>query len=321
MSKKLSYERYLWFHGKLKRGRYPTLSEMSEYFEISKRQSAREIEFMRDFFRAPIEYSAYEKGYYYSDDKFELPGLWVADGEIITLMIARKLSGMIPGQARKRRFEFLVNGILRDTGMDLKKIEKHFSVKNVRYSRVVPSVFESVLVSFINEKKLRISYSSPYSGSNSERTISPVHLILYMGNWHLIAYCDLKKSIRDFLLSRISKVEMLNDMIPQDTKDSIDKKDIYKNYGIFFEGKGEEIVLKFSERGREMVKEQIWFPNQKISEDKNGNMILSFPVADYREVIGDILRLGPEVEVISPISLREKLKKKIDEMKKIYGKE
>jgi predicted DNA-binding transcriptional regulator YafY len=140
-----------------------------------------------------------------------------------------------------------------------------------------------------------------------------------MGNWHLIAYCDLKKGIRDFLLSRISKVEMLNDMISTGIKNSIDKKDIYMNYGIFFEGKGEDIVLKFSEKGREIVKEQIWFPEQKISEDKDGNMILSFPVADYREVLGDILRFGSEVEVISPTSLRKKLKTKIDEMKKIYG--
>lgn len=318
MAKKLSYERYLWFHGKLKKGRYPKLSDMEEYFEISHRQAAREVEFMRDFFKAPIEYSVYEKGYFYSDHKFELPGLWTSDEEIITLLIAKKLSGMIPDVKRKEKFTDLIGRILKDTGMDVKKLEKHFSVKNVRYSKVIPSVFESVLLSFIKEQKLRINYHSPYSGSKGERTISPLHLILYMGNWHLIAYCDMKNDVRDFLLSRIKDVEILNTLISEEIRVNIDKTDIYKNYGIFFGGSGKEVILKFSNTAKEMIRDQVWFPGQKLTEDDNGYLFLSFPASDNRELVGDILRFGSDVEVISPDSLRKDIKSKIDEMKILY---
>ena len=43
----VAYERYLWFHSRLKQERYPTLRQLAEKFEISPRQAAREIDFMR----------------------------------------------------------------------------------------------------------------------------------------------------------------------------------------------------------------------------------------------------------------------------------
>ncbi len=319
MAKKLSYERYLWFHGKLKRNRYPTIANMSERFEISYRQSAREVEFMRDFFRAPIEYDREEKGYYYSDKKFELPGLWTADEEIITLLIAKKISGMIPGEKRKERFKVLVEKILNETGIDIDQIEKHFSVKNVRYAKVIPAVFESVLYSFLKRKKIKIIYNSPYKGTRSERTINPVHMILYMGNWHLIAYCEMKGDIRDFLLSRIDIAEILEENIMAGIDEKIGKSDIYKNYGIFFSGSGEEVILKFSGPKKNIVKDQIWFGNQKIDFNKEGDMILRFPASDFRELAGDILGYGAGVEVLSPPGLRNEIRKQLEQMLLLYS--
>ena len=36
------------------------------------------------------------------------------------------------------------------------------------------------------------------------RTVEPHHMVNYMGNWHLIAYCHLRNDWRDFVLGRIS---------------------------------------------------------------------------------------------------------------------
>ena len=46
MGKKLAYERYHWFHGQIKAGRYPNARRLGERFEISEKQAQREIEFM-----------------------------------------------------------------------------------------------------------------------------------------------------------------------------------------------------------------------------------------------------------------------------------
>jgi predicted DNA-binding transcriptional regulator YafY len=55
----------------------------------------------------------------------------------------------------------------------------------------------------------------------------------------------------------------------------------------------------------------LWFHN-KIKEEK------SIPVADFREIKHEILKYGSQVEVFSPVTLRNEIKKEIEKMKKVY---
>ena len=317
MAKKLSYERYLWFHARIKRGRFPKISDLSEKFEISTRQASREIEFMRNFFNAPIEYSPDESGYYYSDDKFELPGLWASEEEIITLIIAKRLSSTIPHKKKKKKLDQFLKKIFDESGIDFTELEKRISLKNIRYYKVSPGIFESVILALNSKKKLKIVYDSPYSEKKTERVVSPVHLLLYMGNWHLIAFCEYKKDYRDFVLSRISGSDILDDPVPGRLLKTGFKKKIEGKYGIFFEGEQKEVVLRFSTATSKIIKDQVWFPGQKMEED-NGKVILTIPVSDFREILKDVLSFGGEVEVVSPPELRILVKEKIEDLKKLY---
>ena len=314
----MSYERYLWFHSRLKAGKYPKLSDLSEKFEISQRQASREIEFMRLFFDAPIEYSNDETGYFYSDDKFELPGIWASEEEIVTLIIAKRLASTIPHKKRKKRFDTFIKKFLNDTGIDISTLEKKISIKNIRFYKVDPAVFETVVLGLSNGMKLKIHYSSPYKDDPGMRIVNPLHLLLYMGNWHLFAYCDEKKEIRDFVLSRISDSEITKTMIPEKLKKRNLRKKVYENYGIFLEGEKTEVALKFTSSSAKVAREQIWFLNQVVEESGNGEIIIKCPVSDFREVLKDILALGPGVEVISPPELREMVTDAISDMRTLY---
>ena len=318
MAGKLSYERYLWFHSKLKIGRYPKLSDLSEKFEISQRQASREIEFMRLFFEAPIEYSSEENGYYYSDEKFELPGIWASEEEIITLIIAKRLASTIPHKNRKKRFDSFIKKFLKETGIDISAIEKKISIKNIRYYRVDPAVFETVVLALSSGKKLRINYSSPYKIEPGERVVNPLHLLLYMGNWHLFAWCDEKKKVRDFVLSRITEGGITETPIPEKLRKTDLRKKVFSNYGIFINGEKKEIILKFTEETAKLAKEQVWFPDQVIEESEKGEVTIKFPASDFREVLKDILSMGPGVEVLSPPELRNMVTESIKRMSVLY---
>jgi predicted DNA-binding transcriptional regulator YafY len=52
--------------------------------------------------------------------------------------------------------------------------------------------------------------------------------------------------------------------------------------------------------------------------NKDGSYTLEFPYSDERELLGDILRYGADVEVLSPKSLRTNLQKAVEKTLKLY---
>lgn len=318
MAKRLSYERYLWFHQKLKKRTFPKLKDLMEKFEISKRQAAREIENMRLFFNAPVEYSNSEPGYFYSDDSFEFPASMISEEEIISLLIAKRLSVTIPDEKRKRQLQVFFDNLSNYFDLDIAELEKKISLKNLRYHRVSQDIFDSVLQSLKQNRKLKITYHSIFSKEISERMINPLHLILYMGNWHIIAYCEMKGGIRDFALSRIKKIEILDAPIQESLKALDIKKNIAESFGIFFQGDRKKVILKFNDRVADYVREQVWFPFQTIAEAPVGGLLLTFYVTDYREIVREVLSFGADVEVLEPEPLREIIKEHIRKLSAVY---
>lgn len=72
--------RIVWINEQLRRMRFPDRKVIAEQFEISIRQAARDIEYMKDSLGAPIEYSVSQKGYYYQEGcAFELPAQYITE--------------------------------------------------------------------------------------------------------------------------------------------------------------------------------------------------------------------------------------------------
>jgi predicted DNA-binding transcriptional regulator YafY len=356
MAKKLAYERYLWFHGRLQAKKYPKIGDLAGKFEISRRQAAREIEFMRLFLGAPIEYSADHGGYFYTDENFQFPGLWVSEEEIVSLVVARRLAAALPDRGLKKKFDLFLRKVSGDMDLDLLRLEEKVSLKNVRYTRVEPAVFSAILLALVRERQLAITYAPGYSTAETRRTapqgdagltartapqgdaglmartapqgdagltartVDPLHLLVYMGNWHLIAWCHQRRAVRDFLLSRVRQAAMLADPVASPVRPEEIKEQIEERYGIFFTGPATRVVLRFTPAGARRVRDQVWFPGQESEIRDDGSLVLKFPVADFREVIRDILPFAAEVEVLEPAELRRLIATTIEKMVGIYRK-
>ena len=184
------------------------------------------------------------------------------------------------------------------------------------------AIFEAVVFGLLKDRKLKIDYRSAYKKAEEvgSRIIDPLHMLLYMGNWHLLAFCESRKEVRNFVLSRIDHVEILADKIDEELKKKDIKNRFEDSYGIFLSGeKSEAVTLKFSPHTAAMVKDQVWFPGQELEELEDGSIILKFPVSDFREVERDILKFGPGVEVLAPQELRRIIKENIIRMERIYS--
>jgi len=76
-------------------------------------------------------------------------------------------------------------------------------------------------------------------------------------------------------------------------------------YGIFSGPAEHSAVLKFTPEMSRWIADEQWHPQQTGSFDDNGCWVLQVPFSRSRELVMDIMRYGPEVEVLSPPFLRE----------------
>jgi predicted DNA-binding transcriptional regulator YafY len=314
------YERFVWFDNQVRVKKYPNASDLAGQFEISAKTAQRDIDFMRDRLLCPLHYDSSQKGYYYNDDTFSLPMVYLSSEEFSALLIARKMLQDISGGSIGNEISSIVDkitNILKKHSVVADQIDDAFSFQLIEYSPAPEAVFRAVLEGCLKKKCLSFTYYSPATEEKSERTVEPYHLFNYMGTWHTIGYCHLRKGIRDFALSRISDTRVLTESfkIPDDFEF---KKYFLSTFGLYKGKSTKEVTLRFTPEKSKWIKDQIWHKNQKVKLLKDGSLEISFPVSDFSEIKREILKHGDEVEVIKPKILRDLIKAEAQKIAKIY---
>lgn len=322
MAQKLSYERYCWFHSQVQVGHFPNARTLAERFEISPKQAQRDIDFMRDRLGAPILFRPQCRGYMYTDSSYELPPVWLNQEELLALCLALRLSASIPDKKLKGLLHELIEKVLHFRSSSIPpsfaEMEEKVSLKNIEYYRVDEAIFHQALGALFQARAVRITYHTPYTGEETQRTIVPLHLLCYMGNWHLIAFCTLKGELRDFALSRIRTIMFEDEKVALPPDIPPVKEYLRKSFGVIAGDGSVEVVLKFTPAVSSWVSEQIWHDSQEITTNADGSLQLRFPVSGFKEVAREILKYGANVEVVSPDELRREIAEEIEKMARVY---
>jgi predicted DNA-binding transcriptional regulator YafY len=320
MGTKNIYERFVWFDDQVKGKKFPNATSLAEKFELSTKTAQRDIEFMRDRLLCPLYYDSSQKGYYYDDETFSLPMIYLSSEELSSLLIARKMLQDISGGFIGDEISSIVDKITNVLSKHIAtgdKIDDAFSFQLIEYSPAPEQVFKAILEGCLKKRCLSFTYYSPATEEKSGRVVEPYHLFNYMGTWHTIGYCHLRKGIRDFALSRISEAKVLTESfkIPDDFEF---KKYFLSTFGLYKGKSTKEVTLRFTPEKSKWIKEQIWHKNQKVKLLKDGSLELSFPVSDFSEITREILKHGDAVEVIKPKTLRDLTKAEAQKIAKIY---
>lgn len=322
MASKVIFERFLWFNDQVKAKRFPNSKTLADKFELSQKTAQRDIEFIRDRLGAPLIYMANKRGYDYEDNTYDLPGIWINEEELVALLISSRLASTVPDKRLKVSLKSFLEQIISlhsiRGSISLDDLNERVSVKNIEYSRIEGKTFHQVVDALFYKRPLLIGYYSPHKDEYTRRDILPLHLLQYMGTWHLIAYCAIREGLRDFALSRMRSVEPSAVRIDANVPITSIKEYIRKNFGLISSDTTIEVCLKFSPDIAPWISEQVWHPRQETIRDADGGLCLKFPVADFREIKREVLKYGSQVEVLSPESLRQEVRQEIEKMKKIY---
>jgi proteasome accessory factor C len=304
-------ERLYHLHNILSQRRTPiSRQNLMERLECSQATLYRLVAELRDYLGAPLEQDPDNRGFFYDrsyDQPFELPGIWISPAELQALLTARQVLGNVQPGLLEGELESLqgrISSLLQKKGVDAQESQSRIHIQSVAGRAVPEHLFQDVMGALIGRHQLHISYHGRRKDDVSERDISPQRLTQYRNSWYLDAWCHKAEGLRSFSLERISGQSLLDQKAKEvSAKGLVGHFD--SSYGIFSGPAENRAILKFTPEMSRWIAEEQWHPDQKGSYDEEGAWTLELPFSSARELVMDIMRYGPEVEVISPDSLRD----------------
>lgn len=299
-------------------------ADLTAKLNCSRSTLTRLIKLSRDFLEMPIEFDYDRQGYYLNkteSDSQELPGLWFSSSEIYALLTShRLLSEINPGildtyiSPLKNRLESLL-------------AHKHAGSKEIfERIRILPTAprlarvedFQKMADALVTRHQLRIQYRSRGKDELEERWVSPQRLIYYRDNWYLDAWCHKRKAIRTFSIDRANVSE--KGQAAKEVAAELLDQHFTQTYGIFAGAVSDHAQIRFSSKIAQWVADEQWHPDQQYKHLPDGGCEITIPYGNPTELIMDILKYGPEAEVISPPSLRKQVSDKLSQALRKYRK-
>jgi predicted DNA-binding transcriptional regulator YafY len=299
-----------------------SLAQMQQNLEVSRATVVRDLGYMKDFMGAPIEYDRPTNGYRYqaTSPRFELPGFWLNESELYALLASARLFELVQpgllapyvGPLRAR-----IRSLLGQSGHSVTTVDERILLQPFATRTTHPERFGTVASAVLEGHQLVIQYHGRERDRLSDRTVHPQRLLRYRDNWYLAAHCDQAAALRIFSLDRILRVKRLNDCAH-----STDPKELERflgaSFGIFSGNASAWAVLRFTPDASRWVADETWHPDQ-IGQWVKDRFELQIPYSDPRELLMDILKYGPEVEVIAPPGLRTMVAERLVDAANLYA--
>ena len=293
--------------------------------EVSLATFKRDIEYMRSRHYAPITWDREAGGYRFEDKDsaaptYQLPGLWFSPTEAQALLtLEHLLESLEPGilGAHVKPLKARLSALLSTGDHSAEEVRKRIRVIGLGARRHEPRHFQLVASAVLGRQRLKLTYWNRSRDEVTEREVSPQRLVHYRNNWYLDAWCHLRNDIRSFALDAVRDVSMVPGKVKDVAETELDAV-LASGYGIFSGKKVQWATLRFTrERARYVTLEE-WHPKQRARREPDGTYVLEVPFSSEPELMMDILKFGPDVEVLAPASLREAVAERIEAASKRY---
>lgn len=297
-----------------------------EELEVSRAQFKRDLAFVRDRFQVPILWDRLREGYVWSESgadavSYDLPGPLYTASEIHALLLMQDLvtqlqPGLLDqhlGPLRER-----LKLLLGTPDLPSEEIRRRIRILHMASRPVDPKHFRAVSEATLGRRRLRIRYHSRSNDTRTDRDVSPQRLVFYRGNWYVDSWCHLRKDLRSFAVDAIVEAKVLDDKSREIAEATLDAH-LGAGYGIFAGSAHAEALLRFEPEAARWVSREIWHARQTRRIESTGHLTLTVPYSQEQELIMDVLRYGDQVEVVSPMSLRELVKARLDRARERYS--
>ncbi|MFK7048853.1 WYL domain-containing protein [Flavobacterium davisii] len=297
MSKVLFYKRYLYIIERLQ-SNPSNFQDLKNHilirlqnddfdinFEFSVRTFDRDKKDIFDLFGIIIQYNRKEKVYYIEEDLIEQSTFRIMEAFSIhqALKLSNKISSNVLLESRIPSGTQFINGLL-------------YAIQNF----------------------LQISFNHTkfWDTVTTLRKVKPLAIKEAQHRWYLIAYDTSDKTIKNFGLDRISNLN-ISDIKFKPLIFNVQTK--YEHaFGIETNEPPVKVILQFSWHQGKYIKAFPLHSSQKIIDDNNDFLLIELFIHPTYDFIMEIFKYGDQVIVIEPISIRNSIIEKANNMLRAY---
>ena len=294
-------ERLYFFHQRVKDRMFPNTRTIMERFEVSESTARRDIDYLRDFLLAPLEYDRQKNGWYYSEDGFKLPFEETHD-VIMFLGILQKMAkeAGLSGLPEVKRLEDKLMQIMPDYS---RATLRAIRFEHIEAFRVPAERLKTILRAMEAKGVIAFEYHTP-RGEVTSRKVVPLRLINYQWRWYVYGYCLLRRAMRMFHLPRMSELSLLKEKseIEIPSEDGLERL-LDASFGIFKGRPGAIARIKFFDDAAFIVSEQTWHQEQTVEWLNRRELLLTIPITRIDEIAMKVLQYGKRAVVLEPPEL------------------
>lgn len=289
------------------KGNFPNAKDLAKQFEVSERTIYRDLDYMRYYYNAPIKYNASKRGFYYEQKDFRIRDLKLSEGELFYLALFDQLLVQFKNTPLESSLKSIFNKILSTMDQSIQADLSFLSTELLSItdplSIIDPQIFSTIIDSLRTRTTIIIGHQPLSKQIPMDRTIEPYHLLCQRGNWYALAFCHTAKDVRVFSLSRIKRIQCLDTQYTKPEHFNINDH-IDPSFGIFGnQNKTWLIRLLYAGTAAAFAKEHIFHHDQKIKENPDGTVEISFKTNQLIEATRLVLNGGPLVRVLEPQEL------------------
>ena len=300
--------RLFWAIARLREGKPLKATDLAREFEVNVRTAYRDLDFLRDEWRVPVEYDPHEASYVLTGPMTELPHVGLSHGEVLAVYFAEKVVRQYRGTPFEEDLASAFRKILELLPEQVKvspaSLGDYLSLDLGALYAPDAAIFRDVLGALRRKNTALIRYRSLSAGRTTDRRVRPYHVFNVGGDWYVAAWDERRKEVRDFALHRIRRITLTTERYEVPT-DFDFRKYMAGALAIEKGGKPAPVAIRFAARQARWIRERRWHPSARIQEEMGGGLVLRMMVAETSELRRWVLQFGSEAEVLSPASLRK----------------
>ncbi len=295
-------ERLSLIHKKILDHEYPNTTELAKFFEVGTATISRDIEFLRDRFKAPIEYDSARRGYYYSTN-FEMPFETLTLDDAGILSSAKALLENFRGTPVFDEISEVIDAIVDSKSMGSSSVLPRIAAPLNPRINVDENVWQKVYKALNENRLLTFTYQGRWNTEKTRRTVEPYQILIEDGACYLFAFCKLRNAERLFCLNQMEDLEIESEIfeLPEDFEFSSRDENGY--FGAFSSDEEYDFKINFYGDSRLWVKNRLWAQNQKITEVNDGGeeaLQINFRSNQYLKVKEWLFSQGANARPLEP---------------------